>query len=32
VTEFDCHINDPQFAEAIVEQVLASTDATSQLT
>lgn len=32
VTEFDCHINDPQFAEAIVEQVLASTHATSQLT
>jgi uncharacterized protein (UPF0261 family) len=25
VTEFDCHINDPQFADAIVEQVLAST-------
>jgi len=22
VTEFDCHINDPQFADAIVEQVL----------
>jgi uncharacterized protein (UPF0261 family) len=32
VTEFDCHINDPQFAEVIVDQVLASTHATSQLT
>ncbi|HEX5021098.1 MAG TPA: hypothetical protein VFX54_10585 [Candidatus Binatia bacterium] len=27
-----CHINDPQFAEAIVDHVLASTHATSQLT
>lgn len=25
VTELDCHINDPQFADMIVEQVLAST-------
>lgn len=25
VREFDCHINDPQFADAIVEQVLAAT-------
>jgi uncharacterized protein (UPF0261 family) len=24
VTEFDCHINDPQFADAIVAQVMAS--------
>ena len=27
-----CHINDPQFAEAIVDHVLDSTHATSQLT
>jgi len=25
VTEFDCRINDPQFADAIVAQVLTST-------
>jgi uncharacterized protein (UPF0261 family) len=29
VTEFDCHINDPQFADAIVEQILASTHYTA---
>jgi uncharacterized protein (UPF0261 family) len=25
VREFDCHLNDPQFADAIIEQVLAYT-------